>query len=150
VLGIQELAKPEYQKCPHQRVPDGDSSNRLPLPVVGDCAIYEDRPASCRAYQCLWLQGALENTPLTRPDSLGVVFGLADMKLLDRKVVMAHECWPGAMEGGLAKALVNRLKESMLVLTVRGSSSRSLTGPPDEVVRAARLMRERIEGGAPR
>ncbi len=35
-------------------VDDGEQQLRLPCPAhVGACTIYEDRPSTCRAYQCL-------------------------------------------------------------------------------------------------
>jgi hypothetical protein len=40
----------------------------------GGCGIHARRPAICRAYRCLWLQGGLE--PDDRPDRLGAVLDL--------------------------------------------------------------------------
>lgn len=57
-LAIEELDKPGFQTCDH---------------VCGaGCAIYAERPACCRDFQCLWLQGHLGEDD--RPDKLGVIF----------------------------------------------------------------------------
>jgi len=40
----------------------------------GGCAIHATRPAVCRAYRCLWLQGGLEEAE--RPDRLGAIVDL--------------------------------------------------------------------------
>lgn len=44
--GIEELAKPRNVRCGN-------------LNTLGRCGVYENRPLSCRTYQCLWLQGQL-------------------------------------------------------------------------------------------
>ena len=58
VLRVDELRKLGGVPCQHQRDPGG-------------CGIHPTRPAICRAYQCLWLQGGLEDED--RPDRLGAV-----------------------------------------------------------------------------
>jgi len=42
VMEIEQLAKPAHAWCPHCRPRQG-------------CAIYQDRPAECRDFSCLWL-----------------------------------------------------------------------------------------------
>jgi hypothetical protein len=58
VLRVDELRKLGGTPCVHQR--EG-----------GGCRIHPTRPAICRAYQCLWLRGALGDDD--RPDRLGAV-----------------------------------------------------------------------------
>jgi hypothetical protein len=43
LLGIPEIGKLDDEWCPHCR------------PGKGGCSIYQDRPAVCRKYSCLWL-----------------------------------------------------------------------------------------------
>jgi hypothetical protein len=45
LLGISEIKKPPGQWCGHVKCGKG-------------CAIYDNRPQSCRDFDCLWLQGA--------------------------------------------------------------------------------------------
>lgn len=45
------------------------------------CSIYDDRPTSCRTFQCMWLQGDLDS----RPDNSGYMLE----KLPDVPVVIA-------------------------------------------------------------
>ena len=62
VLRVDELHKRAGDDCIHQQ---GDRG----------CAIYADRPEICRAYQCLWRQGGLEEDE--RPDATG---GIVDLE----------------------------------------------------------------------
>ena len=57
VLRVDELPKLGGVPCA-QLVPDG-------------CGIYARRPAVCRGYRCMWLQGGLDEAD--RPDRLGAV-----------------------------------------------------------------------------
>jgi hypothetical protein len=59
--GVHELHKPPGQTCQ--------------FVCAQGCANYARRPASCREFECLWLQGAFDAD--LRPDTLGVVFSFA-------------------------------------------------------------------------
>lgn len=61
-LAVPELNKPNGVPCVHL-TPEG-------------CGIYEDRPESCRVFQCAWLQGAGPRD--TRPDRTGGVITCED------------------------------------------------------------------------
>ena len=61
--------------CYHCNVPEMDSpAGQMCSKNTGKgCSIYEDRPAICRPFQCLWLQQ--EQIPDSlRPDRCGVMF----------------------------------------------------------------------------
>ena len=59
LLRVDPIGKPAGRDCVHQR-------------PEGGCGIYDSRPSICRGYQCLWLQGGLEDDE--RPDrTRGVV-----------------------------------------------------------------------------
>ena len=62
VLRVDELDKRAGEDCRHQCGEAG-------------CGIYEKRPQICRAYQCLWRQGGLEDDE--RPDATG---GIVDIE----------------------------------------------------------------------
>ena len=64
VLRVDELEKRAGDDCIHQRGASG-------------CGIYEERPEICRAYQCLWRQGGLEDDE--RPDATGGIVDLETM-----------------------------------------------------------------------
>lgn len=89
VLGINELGKEVYCPCPYLN--------------ENGCAIYEERPASCRAYACVWRLGIFElskeelslrfekegtswwesfapSDSQHRPDELGVMFTVSDLE----------------------------------------------------------------------
>lgn len=78
------------------------------------CGIYERRPASCRDFRCLWLEGVF--APDARPDALQVVFSMApasvDMHPW-RRFLRAMEVVPGA-------ALRPACQEAIRWLTSKG------------------------------
>jgi hypothetical protein len=59
----EPFRKPAGEWCPHCAIGQG-------------CKVYAERPATCRSFQCLYLQGMLRGEPLPpdfRPDRCGVV-----------------------------------------------------------------------------
>ena len=64
----------------------------------GRCAIYSDRPKTCRDFECLWLRGA--GGPDDRPDLRGVVLHEIEHSLEHTAIVVVTECVDGAMEEG--------------------------------------------------
>lgn len=85
--GVSELSKSERQACPHVLAggPHG-------------CGIYETRPASCRRFECAWLEGHFEDGD--RPDRLGVVLDFF------RGTLVAIEAVPGGLGSPRAVALL--------------------------------------------
>lgn len=96
------------------------------------CAIYEARPAECRAYRCLWLDG--EAREEDRPDLLRLVLDLPSLiedhpDYAGVPVVCAREVAAGSSEGPRAAAMIGRLSRTFVVrLTAYGGSTR-LVGP---------------------
>ncbi|HSH76550.1 MAG TPA: hypothetical protein VLA09_12750 [Longimicrobiales bacterium] len=108
VMGVPEIGKGTHEICAH-------------LCGAG-CAIYADRPGSCRAFDCQWLRGVLEVDETVdndlRPDSCGVIFDYRpDTAFGD--VYMAWEVEPGASDGGHAREIIDGLQEASLVMTMR-------------------------------
>lgn len=65
VMKVKELNKPANTACTHCVEGSG-------------CTIYNDRPASCRQYECLWFRSQQFDKPLSpglRPDQCRVVIG---------------------------------------------------------------------------
>ena len=62
LVHVHEIDKPVGRWCPHCSLGKG-------------CQIYEVRPAECKTWNCLWLQGAFGNDPDLRPDKCKVVVG---------------------------------------------------------------------------
>jgi hypothetical protein len=80
--------------------------------AAGGCEIHPRRPAICRSYRCLWLQGGLE--PGDRPDALGAVLDLASRGGFPELVV--HEAEPGACERSpRLREIVERHRRAMPV-----------------------------------
>lgn len=109
--------KPAGEPCPH-------------LGAAG-CAIYSERPAVCRRFQCAWLQAP--NLPAgLRPDRCGVLFAMNDSPFGPGFVVFAYEMRPGAADRGLAAWLLNRVARESTVVLVRADGRREVLGvePP--------------------
>ena len=92
--GVREIGKPYSCECQHQ--------------TDKGCAIYTERPVSCRTFGCLYWVRLLNDASL-RPDKLGVMmtFTFSDGGLwLD-----AYETRPDALEGEEQQEAVNRACE---------------------------------------
>lgn len=63
-LAVPELNKKFAEKCGHS---------------CGGCAIYEQRPQTCRQYRCLWTMGF--GKPSDRPDRIGALTDVRDGRL---------------------------------------------------------------------
>jgi Fe-S-cluster containining protein len=99
VLRVDELAKPAGQDCRHQRGEQG-------------CGIHAQRPAICRGYRCLWLQGGLEEDE--RPDRTGGIVDLESTGIGLRLGI--REVRPGEFDRSLAlQTIAARFRNQMPV-----------------------------------
>jgi hypothetical protein len=78
IMGIEELHKEPYTRCPHQAV---------------GCTIYSDRPAECRRFLCLYAAGLMGDSATRRPDRNGLMFNLSS-----QTDVQVWEVVPGAFK----------------------------------------------------
>ena len=132
VLRVDELDKRAGVDCVHQRGSAG-------------CAIHPERPSICRAYECLWLQGGLEDDE--RPDQTG---GIVDLETTGIGLRLGiREVQPGAFEQSPAlQAIAARYRDQM---PVRITDARDVMNPdrPFRVLLAdgveQRLSGDRIE-----
>ena len=114
VVGVTELDKPHWARCQHQ--------------CASGCAIYEERPRTCRGYSCLWAAGLLEGDEERRPDRLGIILDLRNasnsdtVRPGDRVLIQIWEVWPQALDRPDVAALVNRIAETCLVVVRRYGS----------------------------
>lgn len=113
-MGVAELSKPPGVWCVHA----GDHAG-------GGCAIYQDRPAGCREFNCAWLtdmQGLFEDSD--RPDRIGVVFWVsrgagvtAAGKSLD--VLVAMESHKGsALQGSRSREIIETLRRKGVPISI--------------------------------
>ena len=130
-LGVKELSKPEGVACQY-------------LGEKG-CGTYDDRPASCRAFECLWLQGWIDGP--FRPDRVGLVFDVATGDVYPQgQALVARVTRPGAATSGDGFVLIQQLATRMLLVVVE-DGNRRLLGPPDQVVIVQRnLILRKTEG----
>lgn len=110
VLRVDELGKRAGVDCVHQRGREG-------------CAIHATRPSICRAYECLWLQGGLEDAE--RPDRTGGVVDLETTGIGLRLGI--REVRRGAFDESPAlQAIAARYREQM---PVRISDAQDVMNP---------------------
>jgi Fe-S-cluster containining protein len=132
VLRVDELGKRAGVDCVHQRGQAG-------------CAIHAERPSICRAYECLWLQGGLEDDE--RPDRTG---GIVDLETTGIGLRLGiREVRPGAFDESPAlQSIAARYREQM---PVRITDAEDILNPdrPFRVLLAdgveQRLSGDRIE-----
>jgi hypothetical protein len=111
VLRVDEIGKLGGEPCRHLD-PDG-----------AGCGIHARRPAICRRYRCLWLQGAFE--PADRPDRLGAVLDLLSQGGTPHLAV--REAEPGALgRSPRLEAIVARYRR---FLPVHVSDTRAVLDP---------------------
>lgn len=119
VMAVTELKKPRGQACPHI--------------CAAGCAIYSERPDSCRRFDCLWRLGFARDDD--RPDRLGVIF---DITPPDRdsglQAVMAFEARPGAFAEHKVRYQLERHAKRHLVLLMHPGKIEAL-GPRDQLAR---------------
>lgn len=126
LMGVKEIGKLAGQECLHVTSGKG-------------CAIYSERPESCRTFECLWklsTSGIL--TEKDRPDKCGVMLAPAgDHSAFSKGTgispIIMFEAAPGAFKRYHGDRLVNRLKKKVvLILVPYGSKEqdRKLVGPP--------------------
>jgi len=90
----------------------------------GGCGIYATRPAVCRGYRCMWLQGGLDEGD--RPDRLGAVIDVLVEGGVQRLSI--RQMAPGVYESSpRLQAIVSRYRERMPVKL----STASLSLDPD-------------------
>ena len=99
VLRVDELGKRAGLDCVHQRGEHG-------------CGIHLTRPSICRRYECLWLQGGLEDAE--RPDATG---GIVDLETVGAGVRLGiREVRRGAFDESPAlQAIAERYRSQMPV-----------------------------------
>lgn len=96
------------------------------------CSVYKTRPQSCRDFECVWLQGSLEDEH--RPDKTGVVLVHAgpNSKFKQKTgvdMLTAFESSPGSFGTEPANRLLDHLAKRLAVILVKGPS-RTVIGPP--------------------
>jgi hypothetical protein len=109
VVGVKEFDKPSWTHCQHQC-------------DIG-CAIYEERPPTCRGYHCLYSLGLLDGDERRRPDNLGVIFDLRTENEIitgerlrgEPYTIQVWEIWKGALTESSVQWIINRLKERFVV-----------------------------------
>ncbi|MFA5913867.1 MAG: hypothetical protein WC830_09965 [Burkholderiales bacterium] len=106
-LHIRELNKPGDTWCRHCSIGVG-------------CGIYDDRPESCRVYECVWLQTQRGGRPLApelRPDKSRVVLGVTNGG--DDLVLYVDPDRPDAWKRGAMAKLVAEMRAKGFAVLVK-------------------------------
>jgi len=117
VLGVEELAKARDVWCCHASKGTG-------------CAIYAERPHTCRTFACLWLTQNLP--PDARPDRVHGVLATTD----DGSHVVLHEDpgWPGYASAALSTFFSTLTRDGKVSVVVRTGESMRTVGAAIPVV----------------
>lgn len=87
---VHELAKGEWERCVNER--------------KSGCAIYEDRPQSCRNFFCLWITGQMRAND--RPDKSGLVVTCPRPGTIN-----VREVWTGAAQSSKGRDVIASARE---------------------------------------
>lgn len=100
-LAVIELQKPDYTRCRHE--------------CASGCAIYEQRPESCRHFFCLWKIPGWLLQDEDRPDQLGVVVCVRHVGA--DKQLEVWELWTGASQQPRVQAFLKQLLVPPVILS---------------------------------
>ncbi len=133
-LAVPELDKKNGEPCIHI-TPEG-------------CGIYEDRPLSCRVFECAWLQGAGDGLH-TRPDYTGgVLVGENDNgphKLGHALVVYTVEGRDIRRSKYLMRVIENVIEAGEAVFIMEGDERKLLAHPDSPYVKRIEQLEAEIE-----
>lgn len=122
-LAREKFMRPEEAPCPARR--EGGSG----------CTQYNSRPESCRAFNCVWRVGLLDETSLKgalgRPDKLGIMFDVKDTHATGIQLIVAQEIRKGAIEEHMP--LLHELAGQGHVLYLVEGTRRRMMGPEERV-----------------
>lgn len=127
ILPVVELSKPALTRCKHQRHGKG-------------CAIYDQRPLSCRLWSCLWLTDP-QTADLSRPDRSHYVIDPVPDYVTAMKDDGTQEDWPvmqiwvderhpDAHHDPALRAMLDKFEVMAIVRT--GSDAAFLLVPPSK------------------
>lgn len=102
------------------------------------CSIYEDRPTSCRAFECLWLMGF--GSEGHRPDRSNLVLHVETSDRLGQ-VVVVNETKVNGARSLKAKQVLKKLKQKNFNLYIRkADGTLSLQGSEEFMVKAREVI----------
>lgn len=95
------------------------------------CRNYEARPASCKEFNCQWLQGELGPDLDLRPDRLGVVFDRFQSLATGRVRCIVRELWRGALDDPRIAELLRKIgTDCEIELSYRDGTWRTISTTP--------------------
>jgi len=132
LLGVREFNKPHGVWCPHVGPPGRG------------CAIYDDRPESCRGFTCLWLASGI-SPPELRPDKIkGVMVCSPDGHHI---VLFEDTGYQGKAHAALARLLNHWIDDGTRYYVVVTGKQWVFYGNTDLLEQAKAMMAHRLDGG---
>jgi hypothetical protein len=137
IPSIAELDKPVRTDCKFLLQPPTAHSEDLKSGLLilnqfegreKGCAIYENRPQTCRNFQCLWLTGDWGREE-DRPDRLGIM-----PVYTQQDIIFFWEVWEGAADTWYFKKILNRLAKTLVFTIERFNGTRDLIGSRSNIV----------------
>lgn len=130
-VGVHELNKPVWTRCEHQ--------------CDKGCAIYGERPQSCKDYYCLYQAGLLNGGEELRPDRLGVIFDFRSDTNDQVNLLSVWEVRENAVESPSVVKILRTLSHRYVVFVRRyNSTRRTILGPQEVVKRILPMIREEM------
>ncbi len=108
-LGITEVFSPPFTWCNHCQIGTG-------------CRIYQQRPLSCRLFECEWRKGF--GRQRDRPDKVGYVLDVVQHDVVGHGVLQIHVYTENALESSKAKREIREgVRKNGVVLCVKRDGS---------------------------
>lgn len=104
-MHVAALEKPPGMRCQH-------------MSDIG-CSIYEQRPAACRDWYCMWVRdtrGVFSDQE--RPDRTGVFLTASKPTETGQQVIYVHPVRPDALELPATQAMITRLQQFVAMETL--------------------------------
>lgn len=97
-MSVTALNKPVGMRCPH-------------MGATG-CGNYDNRPAACRDWYCMWLRDSKNILREDeRPDRIGIFLTASKPTDHGTQVIYAHPIRPDALSSPSAQALIARMRQ---------------------------------------
>lgn len=103
LVRVPELDKPAGETCKHV--------------CEKGCGIYEERPRSCRSFECLWLKGELPDW--AKPNQINVIFADSRVRINGgTKTVYVQEAEDGSADEPRVWELVQSYRDDGRKVTI--------------------------------
>lgn len=125
LIGVTELNKPPNKWCEH-------------CAPGKECKIYEERPSSCREFQCGWLLSDLPDD--LRPDRIHVILTGESYKQLNAFIVHCDPNYPDAIHNLKAKRLLDAIAQVKPIIVITGNKRKLIANNQEDILAVKKLI----------